>query len=140
MGFGGSYFYTTLSRARAYGNFPDNKISAIAIGIKNGYTPETVRDNINSAIPGIRAWKTDDLRSSTVRFLLPAQYRHQYRSLVIFAIISDSYHRVTPTLQHRQNKRLRNIKSHLSYKWLYHQIDKLLHSITQFVSIIPGYY
>ncbi len=91
-GFGGSYFYTTLSKARTYGNFPENKISAIAVGIKHGYTADIVRDNINSGIPGIRAWKTDDLKSSTVRFIVvSSNIGTSIGSLVIFAIISGFF-------------------------------------------------
>ncbi len=39
-GFGGSYFYTTLSKARFYGNFPEDKVSAIAVSITEGYSAD----------------------------------------------------------------------------------------------------
>lgn len=91
-GFGGSYFYTTLSKARLYGNFPENKVSAIAVGIKDGYSADEVRDNINRALPGIRAWKTEDLKSSTVRFIVASSnIGTSIGSLVIFAIISGFF-------------------------------------------------
>lgn len=91
-GFGGSYFYTTLSKARAYGNFPEDKVSAIAVGIKEGYSAEEVRDNINKTLPTIRAWKTEDLKSSTVRFIVASSnIGTSIGSLVIFAIISGFF-------------------------------------------------
>jgi len=91
-GFGGSYFYTTLSKARLYGNFPENKISAIAVGIREGYSAEEVRDNINRALPSIRAWKTEDLKSSTVKFIVvSSNIGTSIGSLVIFAIISGFF-------------------------------------------------
>jgi putative ABC transport system permease protein len=91
-GFGGSYFYTTLSKARAYGNFPEDKVSAIAVGIADGYTADQVRDNINNAFPGIRAWKTEDLKSSTVKFIVASSnIGTSIGSLVVFAIISGFF-------------------------------------------------
>src|SRR5690606_25225028 len=37
-GFGGSFFYTILSKARYYGNFPANKVSCGAVKLKPGYS------------------------------------------------------------------------------------------------------
>jgi putative ABC transport system permease protein len=91
-GFGGSYLYTTLSKARFYGNFPEDKVSAIAVSIKEGYSADVVRDNINKALPSIRAWKTEDLKSSTVRFIVvSSNIGTSIGSLVIFAIISGFF-------------------------------------------------
>ncbi len=51
-----------------------------------------VRDNINKALPSIRAWKTEDLRSSTVRFIVvSSNIGTSIGSLVIFAIISGFF-------------------------------------------------
>lgn len=91
-GFGGSYFYTTLSKARSYGNFPVDKVSAIAVGIADGYTADQVRDNINNTLPSIRAWKTEDLKSSTVKFIVASSnIGTSIGSLVVFAIISGFF-------------------------------------------------
>jgi len=91
-GFGGSYFYTTLSKARFYGNFPEDKVSAIAVGIADGYTADQVRDNINNTLPSIRAWKTEDLKSSTVKFIVASSnIGTSIGSLVVFAIISGFF-------------------------------------------------
>jgi putative ABC transport system permease protein len=91
-GFGGSYLYTTLSRARYFGNFPEDKVSAIAVSIKKGYPVDIVRDNINRQFTAIRAWKTEDLKKSTVRFILvSSNIGTSIGSLVIFAIISGFF-------------------------------------------------
>ncbi|NSW93619.1 MAG: ABC transporter permease [Bacteroidales bacterium] len=91
-GFGGSFFYTTLSRARFYGNFPDDKVSAVAVKVKEGYPVEKVRDEINSLLPLVNAWKTEDLKSSTVRFIvISSNIGSSIGSLVIFAIISGFF-------------------------------------------------
>ena len=91
-GFGGSYFYTTLSKARSYGNFPEDKVSAIAVGIEDGYTADQVRDKINNTFPSIRAWKTEDLKSSTVKFIVASSnIGTSIGSLVVFAIISGFF-------------------------------------------------
>lgn len=91
-GFGGSYLYTTLARARYYCGFPDDKVSAIAVSIKEGYPSEMVRDNINKKFTTVRAWKTEDLRKSTIRFILvSSNIGTSIGSLVIFAIISGFF-------------------------------------------------
>lgn len=91
-GFGGSYLYTTLARARYYGSFPDDKVSAIAVSIKEGYQAEVIRDNINKKFTTVRAWKTEDLKKSTVRFILvSSNIGTSIGSLVIFAIISGFF-------------------------------------------------
>lgn len=91
-GFGGSFFYTTLSKARFYGNFPDDRVSAVAVKVKEGYSPEKVRDEINRILPVVKAWKTEDLKSSTIRFIvISSNIGSSIGSLVIFAIISGFF-------------------------------------------------
>ncbi len=91
-GFGGSYIYTTLDKARYYSNSPDTKINAIAVRVKPGYTPDQVVAAINRSIPGIKAWKTTDLQSATVRFLVvSSNIGSSIGSLVIFAILSGFF-------------------------------------------------
>lgn len=91
-GFGGSFFYTTLSKARYYGNFPENKVSAIAIKVKDGYDISSVVNNINSKIYGIKAWDAEELRKSTVSFItVSSNIGTSIGSLVIFAIISGFF-------------------------------------------------
>ncbi len=91
-GFGGSYLFTTLERARYFGNFPENKVSAIAVSAKKGYPVNLVRDNINKVFTGVRAWKSEDLRSSTVSFIVASSnIGTSIGSLVVFAIISGFF-------------------------------------------------
>lgn len=91
-GFGGAYFFTTLSKARYYCNFPEDKVSAIAVSVKNGYPVEKVRDNINKTLTRVRAWRSEDLKSSSVMFIvISSNIGTSIGSLVIFAIISGFF-------------------------------------------------
>lgn len=91
-GFGGSFFYTTLSKARYYGNFPETKVSAIAVKIKQGYDVDTVVKNINSTIYGVTAWDAEVLRKTTVSFItISSNIGISVGSLVVFAIISGFF-------------------------------------------------
>lgn len=91
-GFGGSYFYTTLDKARAYTGASAYTINAIGIKIAPGYTPAQVVQNINRSMPFVRAWTTGDLRSATVRFLVvSSNIGSSIGSLVVFAILSGFF-------------------------------------------------
>lgn len=91
-GFGGTFFYTTLSKARYFSNFPENKVSAIAVQVKKGYDIATVVNNINTNIYGIRAWDAEELRETTVSFItISSNIGTSIGSLVIFAIISGFF-------------------------------------------------
>jgi putative ABC transport system permease protein len=91
-GFAGSFFFTTLTKARYYTNFPDNKVSAVAVQVKPGFTVQQVVDNINNTIYGIRAWDAQELKNSTIRFItISSNIGTSVGSLVIFAIISGFF-------------------------------------------------
>lgn len=91
-GFAGSFFYTTLSKARFFGNFPETKISAVAVQVKDGYDIPSVVNNINSKIYGIKAWDAEELRKSTVSFItISSNIGTSVGSLVVFAIISGFF-------------------------------------------------
>ena len=91
-GFAGSFFYTTLSKARFYGNFPDNKVSAVAVQVKPGQSISAVAKAINQTFYGVRAWKTEDLQSETIRFItISSNIGTSVGSLVLFAIISGFF-------------------------------------------------
>lgn len=91
-GFGGSYFFTTIDKARSYSNASSSAINAVAIKVAKGYTPQEVADNINRTIPGIRAWTAENLKSTTVSFLLvSSNIGSSIGSLVIFAIFSGFF-------------------------------------------------
>jgi putative ABC transport system permease protein len=91
-GFSGSFFYTTLSKARFYTNFPETKVNAIVVQVKPGYSVKQVVANINDAIYGIKAWDSEDLKNTTIRFItISSNIGTSVGSLVIFAIISGFF-------------------------------------------------
>lgn len=91
-GFGGSFFYTTLSKARYYGNFPANKVSCVAVKVKPGYSRAQVIANINNTIVGIKAWDSTDLKNTTAKFItVTSNIGTSIGSLVVFAIISGFF-------------------------------------------------
>lgn len=91
-GFAGAFFYTTLSKARFFSGFPDSKINAIAVKVKPGYQIKQVVDNINRTIYGIRAWDSQELKNTTIRFItISSNIGLSVGSLVVFAIISGFF-------------------------------------------------
>ena len=91
-GFGGSFFYTTLSKARYFGNFPNTKVNAIAVKVKKGFNISVVVNNINNKFYGIKAWEAEALRKSTVSFItISSNIGTSIGSLVVFAIISGFF-------------------------------------------------
>ncbi|MCU0426199.1 MAG: FtsX-like permease family protein [Candidatus Kapabacteria bacterium] len=88
-GFGGAYAFTTLERARAYGQVSPDKVSALLIDLEPNADTLTVRDRINATVFGVKAWKTEDLSASTVSFILSTSgIAISTGTLIVFAIIS----------------------------------------------------
>jgi putative ABC transport system permease protein len=91
-GFAGAFFFTTLSKARYYGGFPDNKVNAIAVKVKNGFTKEAVISNINNKVYGAKAWDANALKSSTIKFItISSNIGTSLGTIIIFAIISGFF-------------------------------------------------
>lgn len=91
-GFGGSTMYTTIERARYFGNTSETKISAVILRVKPGYSPQQVRNNINRHLFGIRAWTREDFSKSTVSYVLGSTgIGVSTGTLIIFAIISGFF-------------------------------------------------
>ncbi|MFZ4476250.1 MAG: ABC transporter permease [Saprospiraceae bacterium] len=91
-GFGGNTMYTTIERARYFGNGNEYDISAVIVGVKPGYSAAQVRDNINRHIFGVRAWVRQDFSQSTVNYILGTSgIGASTGTLVIFAIISGFF-------------------------------------------------
>lgn len=91
-GFGGSFFYTTLSKARYFGGISANKISCVAVNVKPGYSREQVIANINNTIVGVRAWDSNDLKNTTAKIItVTSNIGTSIGSLVVFAIISGFF-------------------------------------------------
>lgn len=91
-GFGGNTMYTTIERARYFGNGNEYDISAVIVGVKPGYSAAQVRDNINRHIFGVRAWVRLDFSQSTVNYILGTSgIGASTGTLVVFAIISGFF-------------------------------------------------
>lgn len=91
-GFAGAFFFTTLSKARYFSNFPANKVSAVAVRVKQGYKRQAVIDNINRVIFGVRAWDSEVLKNETISFItITSNIGTSIGSLVVFAIISGFF-------------------------------------------------
>ncbi|MFO7622607.1 MAG: FtsX-like permease family protein [Bacteroidales bacterium] len=91
-GFGGSFVYTTLSKARFYMSMPTSKVNAVAVSVMHGYSVDQVVSEINRTIYGIRAWNSETLRKTTVRYItVSSNIGTSIGSLVVFAIISGFF-------------------------------------------------
>jgi putative ABC transport system permease protein len=91
-GFAGSFFYTTLSKARFYTSFPESKVSTIAVQVKPGYTVDDVVNNINRSVYGIKAWNSEKLRKATISYItISSNIGTSIGSLVIFAVFSGFF-------------------------------------------------
>jgi len=90
--FSGALMYTSLSKARYYAGFPENKVSTVAVQVKPGYAINSVIENINKTIYGVRAWDAQVLRNETVNYLtISSNIGTSVGSLVVFAIISGFF-------------------------------------------------
>ncbi len=91
-GFAGSFFYTTLSKARYYTSFPDTKVSAIAVQVKPGYSVDSVVTSINKTFTGIRAWNSQKLKKTTIsNITISSNIGTSIGSLVVFAVLSGFF-------------------------------------------------
>ncbi len=90
--FGGHYMYTDIDNARFYGHFPNDKVSIVAVTVKPGADVHEVAAAINRTFYGVRAWKIEDLRASTVKHLLKTTNMGlSFGTLVVFAIITGFF-------------------------------------------------
>jgi len=91
-GFAGAFFYTTLSKARRFGNFPETKVSAIVVQVKKGESKSEVMDRINATFPQVKAWDAKVLKETTIQFItISSNIGTSVGSLVVFAIISGFF-------------------------------------------------
>ena len=91
-GFAGSFMYTTLSKARYYTSFPEQKVSAIAVQVLQGYDVDDVVANINKSVYGIKAWSSETLKRTTISYItISSNIGTSIGSLVIFAVISGFF-------------------------------------------------
>ncbi|MEG1585906.1 MAG: FtsX-like permease family protein [Bacteroidales bacterium] len=85
-GFGSAQVYTTIDRARFYGNIPSSAIQAVLIHTE--YPDQVIRD-INSRFPHLRAWKKKDLAISSIREILGASgIASSTGTMILFALLT----------------------------------------------------
>lgn len=88
-GFGATYVFTTVSRARALANIPRTDVSAYLVDIEEDADPLITRDRINAKLFGIRAWTKEEFSRSTVTTILSTSgIAFSIGTLIIFAAIS----------------------------------------------------
>jgi len=88
-GFGGTYVFTTASRARELGGIPSNKVSAFLVDVEAGTDPAAVRDRINGTIYGVRAWTKKDFSAATVSTVLSTSgIALSIGTLIVFATLA----------------------------------------------------
>ena len=91
-GFGGIFMFTTIEKARYFGNIRNTDISAVLVDVQPGADPSVVRDRINRTIFGVRAWTSKDFAGSTVGFLLSnSGIGFSIGSLIVFALIAGFF-------------------------------------------------
>lgn len=91
-GFGGLFMYTSIDRARYFGNVSENSISAVLIKVEETANADSVVAAINKSIYGIRAWKTNDIKNSTINTILTTSgIGASTGSLIVFAIIAGFF-------------------------------------------------
>jgi len=91
-GFGGIFMFTTIEKARYFGNIPNTNISAVLIDVVPGKDPREVKDLINKTLFGVRAWSSKDFAASTVTFLLGnSGIGFSIGSLIVFALIAGFF-------------------------------------------------
>lgn len=88
-GFGASQLFTTLDRARFFGDQPSSKINAILVNTTDAYRVDQVIEQINKQFPLLRAWKKEELTRSTIlKILSSSGIASSTGTLIIFALIS----------------------------------------------------
>lgn len=92
QGFGGNFMYTNIINARFYGNFPNDKLSIVIVKLKPRQDEDAVVNRINKTFYGVRAWKVEELKKSTLaEILITSNIGVSFGSLVIFAMISGFF-------------------------------------------------
>jgi putative ABC transport system permease protein len=89
--FGGVLVFTTLERARFWANAPPDAASAFLVKAEPGQADEVIR-RINATIFGVRAWKAEELASSTVSIILrTTSIAFSVGTLVVFAFVAGLF-------------------------------------------------
>lgn len=90
-GFGASYVFTTIDRARFFGMFPVTRVSALLIKAKKDADKQKMIAMINQNLYGVKAWTKDDFSKATVQTVLGSSgIAISIGTLIIFAVVSGS--------------------------------------------------
>jgi putative ABC transport system permease protein len=90
-GFGASYVFTTIDRARYFGKVPATRVSALLIKAKKDADQQKLIAMINQNMYGIKAWTKKDFSSATVQTVLGSSgIAISIGTLIIFAVVSGS--------------------------------------------------
>jgi putative ABC transport system permease protein len=85
-GFGATYIFTTIDRARKLGNVPSTKASVFLVDVSEGTDPLVVKDRINASIYGAKAWLKQDFSRETVSTILATSgIAFSIGTLILFA-------------------------------------------------------
>jgi putative ABC transport system permease protein len=88
-GFGATYIYTTISRAREIANMPRTMVSAFLVDVEDGQDVLVVRDMINQFLFGVRAWTKGNFSKTTVSTILASSgIAFSIGTLIVFAAIA----------------------------------------------------
>lgn len=88
-GFGATYLFTTIEKARYYSGISTDKVSAVLLKLKPGSNPQQVVADINYNIKNVRAWMPSDFSLETKKTILGSSgIAISTGMLIIFAIIS----------------------------------------------------
>jgi putative ABC transport system permease protein len=90
-GFGASFVFTTIDRARYYSKFPREKVSALLIKVKPGADLKQITQMIDNNMFGVKSWTKKDFSAATVSTILGSSgIATSVGTLIIFAIIAGS--------------------------------------------------
>jgi len=85
-GFGATYIFTTIDRARKLGKVPSTKASAFLVDVVEGTDLVAVRNQIDASIFGVKAWLKQDFSGETVSTILATSgIAFSIGTLIIFA-------------------------------------------------------
>src|SRR5690606_37009508 len=83
-----AYAFTTLERAAYLGNFPEHKVSAYLVKVKDKEQEEAVINSINSSLFSVRAWKGEEFANASILTVLKTSgIAISTGTMVLFAII-----------------------------------------------------
>ena len=90
-GFGASFVFTTIDRARYYSKFPRDKVSALLVKIKPGADTKQITKMIDDNMFGVKSWTKKDFSAATVSTILGTSgIATSIGTLIVFAIIAGS--------------------------------------------------